>query len=182
MKKVKYLLLLVSLMLLPLNAFAVSGRMRLKYKESGGNVTITFQTIMKSGQLTKYTTNISDSTGLEFVSIEGIATDNVTHEDGVITMETLEGIVGDVDVLKVVFKVTDKDSWNIILKDSQFCEGETCINVYNNNMKKGSTTAGSGTVKNPKTAVQTSIGVGLIILGAASIYYLSDKKRKFNSV
>lgn len=183
MKKVKYLFVLLLLVALPLNALAVNGRMRLKYKEKGGDVVITFHTLIKSGNLTKYTTNISESTGLEFVSIDGLAVDSVTHEEGIITMETLEPLVGEVDAFSVTFKVTDAQNWNIKLKDSQFCEGESCINVYNNDMKKGSTTGGStGTVKNPKTAVTTSIGAGLIILGAAAVYYLSYKDKKFSNI
>lgn len=183
MKKVKYLFVLLLLVALPLNALAVNGRMRLKYKEKGGNVVITFQTIIKSGHLTKYTTDITESKGLEFVSINGLAVDNVTHEEGIITMETLDPVAGETDVFSITFKVTDSANWNIKLKDSQFCEGETCVKVYNNDMKKGSTTGGSsGTIKNPKTAVTTSIGAGLIILGAAAVYYLSYKDKKFSNI
>lgn len=178
--KGKFKLLLIGLfmlMLLPIDTYAASGNIGMKFKYVGMDVHVTLIARVKSGTMNKYTAAYTPSEILTYKEIKTIDGINATYTDGQLTVDGVSLTAGNHDLATIVFTRSAKTSWSIKASDSKMCEGETCRSIYNNNLTSTSTS-----IKNPKTGLVGMIGLIIVFASSITVYNITNKKKALSKI
>jgi len=173
-------LLVALLILLPLNVLAVSGHMSYRYKSLGSDLELSILANVNTGTLTKYTADFALSENLTYKSIAPSEGWTATYEGNkLIATHTGVAVGTSIPALKLVFTKSSTAAWSIKTSSSQMCEGEACINIYNNQLPSTTT---AGPITNPNTALNSVIGATIIASGAFVAYYIINRKKIFDNL
>lgn len=174
---------LLALLLFPLNVLAVSGGIRYEYKIIGGSsIEVTLKATVNSGTLNKYSADLAFSDNITFKEATNEAGWNITFSDGKVIAVNETGITASATIGKLVLIREPRTQWSVTASNSELCEGDSCVAIYNNKISGTPSSSTNGTIPNPNTAILSSVGLVCAAGVGIAINQSTKKKKRFKQI
>ncbi len=167
-------ILLLILLLLPFNVFALSATTRLDYKNNGKNSYTIIIELQNASDVTKFNSTITVPESVTIGSDISCGNATCTLENGELTVENTNGLSNEI----CRFTVTTTDNFiDLSLTGSKISDASgTEKLVYN------PSTVSSGTTTNPSTGMISSVILASILVSSIFVVNLISKKNKFREI
>lgn len=107
---------------------------------------------------------------------------NMSFADGKLTAINETGITSSATIGKLVLTRSPRTDWTVTASNSEFCENDSCIKIYNNKISGTLSSSNTGTIPNPNTGILGSIGLVCAAGIGIVINQLFKNKKKFKQI